>query len=36
MLKALIAYNTWDRSEYFKIINTRSDIVKKALELIKP
>ena len=36
MRKALIAYNTWDRSEYFKIINTRSDIVKKALELIKP
>ena len=36
MLKALIAYNAWDRSEYFKIINTRSDIVKKALELIKP
>ena len=36
MLKALIAYNAWDRSEYFKLINTRSDIVKKALELIKP
>ncbi len=32
MLKALIAYNVWDRSEYFRIINTRSDIVKKALE----
>ena len=31
MLKALIAYNAWDRSEYFKIINTRSDIVKRRL-----
>lgn len=34
MLKALVAYNVWDRSEYFRIINTRSDIVKRALELI--
>lgn len=32
MLKALIAYNVWDRSEYFQFINQRSDIVKKALE----
>lgn len=32
MLKALIAYNVWDRNEYFRIINTRSDIVKRALE----
>ncbi len=32
MLKALVAYNVWDRSEYFRIINTRSDIVKQALK----
>lgn len=32
MLKALIAYNIWDRNEYFRIINTRSDIVKRAIE----
>lgn len=37
MLKALIAYNVWDRNEYFRIINTRSDIVKRALEeLLSP
>lgn len=33
-LKALIAYDIWERSEYFRIINTRSDIVKKALEVL--
>ncbi len=32
MLKAFVAYNVWDRSEYFRIINTRSDIVKQALK----
>ena len=32
MLKALVAYNVWDRSEYFQFINQRNDIVKKALE----
>ena len=30
-LKALVAYDVWDRSEYFQIINTRSDIVAAAL-----
>ena len=35
MLKALVAYNVWDRSEYFQFINQRSDIVKKALEEIQ-
>ncbi len=35
ILKALIAYNVWDRSEYFQIINTRSDIVKQALKELK-
>ena len=34
MLKGLIAYNVWDRSEYFQYINQRNDIVKKALEEI--
>lgn len=30
-LKSLIAYDVWDRKEYFKLINTHSDIVKAAL-----
>ena len=34
MLKALIAYNVWDRSEYFQFINKKNDIVKKALEVV--
>jgi len=32
-LKALIARDLWDMSEYFSIFNEESDIVKKALEL---
>ena len=35
ILKALIAYDIWDRNEYFRIINTRSDSVKKALEFLQ-
>ncbi len=34
-LKALIARDLWDMSEYYAIINEDSDIVKKALELLK-
>lgn len=34
LLKSLIAYNVWDRNEYFRIINSRNDIVKKALEIL--
>lgn len=34
LLKSLIAYNVWDRNEYFRILNGRSDIVKKALEIL--
>lgn len=34
MLKALIAYNVWDRSEYFQFINKKNDVVKKALEVV--
>ena len=33
-LKALIARDLWDMSEYYSIMNEESDIVKKALELI--
>lgn len=33
-LKALIARDLWDMSEYFAIINEQSDIVKKALQVI--
>ena len=33
-LKALVARDLWDMSEYFAIINEESDIVKKALEVI--
>ena len=34
-LKALVARDLWDMSEYFSIINTDSESVKKALELLK-
>ena len=34
-LKALIARDLWDMSEYFSIFNERSEIVKKALEVIQ-
>ena len=34
-LKALIAYDIWDRNEYFKLLNKNSDIVKKALEVLE-
>ena len=33
-LKALVARDLWDMSEYFSIINEQSDMVKKALELL--
>ena len=33
-LKSLIIYDIWDRNEYFQFINARSDIVKKALEIL--
>jgi len=33
-LKALIARDLWDMSEYFSVINEQSDIVRKALEVI--
>ena len=33
-LKALVARDLWDMSEYFAVINEQSDIVKKALEVI--
>lgn len=31
LLKSLIAYDVWDRNEYFQLVNSRSDIVKAAL-----
>lgn len=34
-LKALVARDIWDMSQYFQIINETNDIVKKAVELIK-
>ena len=33
-LKALIARDIWDMSEYFSVVNERSEMVKKALEVI--
>lgn len=33
-LKSLIIYDLWDRNEYFQFINSRSDIVKKALDIL--
>ncbi len=35
MLKALIAYNVWDRSEYFQLINSRSDIYLRAVRYLR-
>lgn len=34
-LKSLIAYDLWDRNEYFRLINERNDIVKRALLFLK-
>ncbi|MDE6689566.1 MAG: peptidase S41, partial [Prevotella sp.] len=33
-LKALVARDLWDMSEYFSVINEDSETVKKALELL--
>lgn len=32
LLKSLVAYDVWDRNEYFRLINEESDIVKAALK----
>ena len=34
-LKALIARDIWDMSEYFSVFNEQSEIVQKALEVIR-
>ncbi len=34
-LKSTIAYDLWDRTEYFRLVNKRSDIVKRALQFLK-
>jgi carboxyl-terminal processing protease len=34
-LKALIARDLWDMSEYYSIFNEDSEIMKKAIELLK-
>ncbi len=34
-LKSTIAYDLWDRNEYFRLVNKRSDIVKRALQYLK-
>lgn len=34
-LKCTIAYDLWDRNEYFRLINKRNDIVKRALQFLK-
>ena len=34
-LKTSIAYHIWDRNEYFRLINERNDIVKRALLFLK-
>ncbi len=35
MLKALIAYNVWDRREYVMLINRKSDLVRRAVEILE-
>lgn len=34
-IKSLIAYDVWDRNEYFRLINQKSDIVREALRQLK-
>ena len=34
-LKALVARDLWDMSQYFQIMNETNDVVMKAVELIK-
>lgn len=34
-LKCTIAYDLWDRNEYFRLVNKRNDIVKRALQFLK-
>jgi carboxyl-terminal processing protease len=34
-LKALVARDLWDMSEYFSVINERNEMVQKALQLLK-
>ena len=34
-LKSTIAYDIWDRNEYFRLVNERNDIVKRALLFLK-
>ena len=34
-MKALVARDLWDMSEYFAVYNEQNDIVKKAVELLK-
>ena len=33
-LKTTIAYDLWDRNEYFRLVNERNDIVKRALQYL--
>ena len=33
-LKTTIAYDLWDRNEYFRLVNKRNDIVKRALQYL--
>ena len=35
ILKATIAYDLWERNEYFRLINQRSDIFKRAMLFLK-
>lgn len=35
LLKALIARDLWDMTEYYRVINTRNPIVQKAVELLQ-
>lgn len=34
-LKSLVAYDLWDRNEYFRIINEKSDIVQRAIKYLE-
>jgi len=34
VLKALVANNLWQTNEYFRIINERDNVLRRALEII--
>lgn len=34
MLRALVAYDLWNRNEYIQLTNERDDVVQRAIKLL--